>query len=100
MQVRAVMIAALTLLLATEGSAFAQNAESYHVLFLGNSIFNANGGVLQPFEGFCVAEGIDCEAVSPRAGSRMGFGMVSSSPAWDASLYGCRTWPRWIGFTR
>ena len=36
---------------------------SYRVLFLGNSAFGASGGIHQPFEGFCRATGLDCEAV-------------------------------------
>jgi len=37
---------------------------SYRVLFLGNSTFHAYGGIYQPFEGFCAAAGLDCEAVT------------------------------------
>ena len=45
-------------------------AESYRVLFLGNSRYVANGGPLQAFEGFCRAEGLVCEAVNQRGGER------------------------------
>ncbi len=37
---------------------------SFHVLFLGNSTFSANGGSLRPFEEFCKAAGIKAKAVS------------------------------------
>lgn len=33
------------------------------VLFLGNSYLYHAGGIYQPFEGFCAAAGLDCEAV-------------------------------------
>ena len=54
---------ALTLVLAPGGTAIAQAPDAYRVLFLGNSVFRANGGIPQPFEGFCAAAGLDCEAV-------------------------------------
>lgn len=37
---------------------------SLRVLFLGNSVLNANGGSLSPFEGFCKASGMECNPIS------------------------------------
>lgn len=45
-------------------NASGQDSESYRVLFLGNSRYYASGGPLQPFEGFCRAEGLLCETVN------------------------------------
>ncbi len=54
----------LWLLLAGTPISFGRNAKSYRVLFLGNSVFNAYGGLCQTFEGFCKTEGLDYQAVS------------------------------------
>jgi len=64
-----VTFTALTLVLAPGGAAIAQAPVAYRVLFLGNSVFGASGGILQPFEGFCAAVGLDCEAVSQNGAS-------------------------------
>ena len=55
--------ALMMLVLAPWTGAVAQVPETYRVLFLGNSVFYANGGIPQPFESFCAAAGLDCEAV-------------------------------------
>lgn len=41
----------------------AQTEPGPRVLFLGNSSYTVNGGSLVPFEGYCTAAGISCEAV-------------------------------------
>ena len=53
-----------------------QSSESYRVLFLGNSIFHARGGIYRPFEGFCSAAGLEGEAVSQF--DFAGLGRISS----------------------
>ena len=54
---------ALTVAVASGSVAAGQAPESIRVLFIGNSTFHASGGIHQPFEGFCRAAGMDCEAV-------------------------------------
>lgn len=57
-------MASLLTVVAPWTAVLAQAPPSHRVLFLGNSVFRASGGILQPFEGFCAAAGLDCEAVS------------------------------------
>jgi len=63
--VRRRILAATCLLAALWSTApvLAQTEPGPRVLFLGNSAYAANGGSLAPFEGYCLAAGIRCEAV-------------------------------------
>lgn len=54
----------LVLLLAGSCSGFGQDANSYRVLFLGNSVFYSRGGLCPSFEGFCNEAGLDYQAIS------------------------------------
>jgi hypothetical protein len=59
-----ILFSVILLSLALAPSLSAQPADSLRVLFLGNSYFWRLGDSYQPFEGFCAAAGIVCEAVS------------------------------------
>ena len=43
---------------------YGENTPSIRVLFLGNSVFNYQGGIAQSFEGFCQTASLDFEAFS------------------------------------
>lgn len=60
----AATLAVLASTLAVVRSAIAQEDNAYRVLFLGNSLFLHGGGIHRPFEGFCEAADIECQAVT------------------------------------
>lgn len=69
-----ITLTTLTLILASSGApVLAQAPATYRVLFLGNSTFGASGGIHQPFEGFCAAAGLECEAIRQE---HLGFGRI------------------------
>lgn len=63
----AVTFPSLTLTLASERAAIAQDQVAYRVLFLGNSLFFDGSDIHRPFEGFAAA-GMECQAVTQHDG--------------------------------
>lgn len=62
---------------------YSDNTPPNRTLFLGNSVFNYQGGIAQSFEGFCRTESLDHEAVSQMSAPRfphgiefLGFGRI------------------------
>ena len=43
---------------------YGENTPAIRALFLGNSVFNYQGGIIQSFEGFCQTASLDFDAVS------------------------------------
>ena len=50
--------------IALSQQSYSENTPAIRALFLGNSVFNYQGGIIQSFEGFCQTASLDFDAVS------------------------------------